>query len=325
MKKLIVLACGLILGAAAHGLNSTAERSFSNRQSIFAEGLTSNQGSAPSGGFPPESKNVQVLVGAGDIAGCANLSGAEATAKLLDRIPGTVFAAGDLAYPSGRDNDFANCYDPTWGRHKARTRPALGNHEYGTLDASGYFRYFGEAAGDPKKGYYSYDLSAWHVVVINSNCQRVGGCQAGSPQEQWLRQDLAAHPAACTLAYWHHPLFSSGFDPKHAMRPEMKAIWQDLYKVGAEIVVNGHEHNYERFAPQDPDGKLDPVRGIREFVVGTGGKDHTPLGEPIANSERRNADAFGVLKLTLRPKGYDWEFIHEAGKRFTDSGSGTCH
>jgi acid phosphatase type 7 len=160
--------------------------------------------------------------------------------------------------------------------------------------------------------------------VINSNCTKVGGCGAGSPQERWLRSDLASHPARCTLAYWHHPLFSSGIIRRHAMHPEMKPIWQALYEAGAEVVINGHEHNYERFAPQDPDGTLDAARGLREFVVGSGGRSHTPFGTPIANSEKRNADTFGVLKLTLRPDGYDWEFVPEQNKIFTDSGSGTC-
>lgn len=263
-----------------------------------------------------------VLVGAGDIADCRNLAGAEATAKLLDHIPGTVFAAGDLAYPDGTKENFV-CYGQTWGRAKSRTRPAPGNHEFHSSGATPYFDYFGSAAGDPQNGYYSYELGSWHIVVLNSECKDVGGCDAGSRQEKWLRSDLAAHPAACTVAYWHKPLFSSG--GAHGNDPEIKPLWQALYDAHATIVVNGHDHDYERFAPQDPDAVADHARGIREFVVGTGGKSHRPFGTIRPNSEVRNADAFGVLKLTLRDKGYDWQFIPEAGKSFTDSGSGTCH
>jgi len=265
-----------------------------------------------------------VLVGAGDIASCDDLAGAEATAKLIEKIPGTVFAAGDLAYPDGSDEQFAKCYAPTWGRFKDRTRPAPGNHEYHKSGASGYARYFGAAAGDPSKAYYSYELGTWHIVVLNSECAEVGGCDAASPQGKWLREDLEQHPVACTLAYFHKPLFSSG--GKHGSNPEMKPLWDTLYGAGADVILNGHDHDYERFAPQDPEGHADAKRGIREFVVGSGGKNsHRKMGEAKANSEIRNDDTFGVLKLTLRPAGYDWEFVPEAGKTFTDTGRGSCH
>jgi acid phosphatase type 7 len=273
---------------------------------------------------PPTTGSAAVLVGAGDIASCDDLDGARATAKLLDNIPGTVFAAGDLAYPDGSDEQFQNCYGPTWGRFKDRTRPAPGNHEYHSRGASGYARYFGAAAGDPAKGYYSYQLGQWHIIVLNSECDAVGGCGAGSAQRQWLQEDLAAHATKCTLAYWHKPLFSSG--AAHGNDPEVKPLWDALYAADAEVVINGHDHDYERFAPQDPSGKLDPQRGIREFVVGTGGKNsHRRFATPKPNSERRQADTFGVLKLTLHSTSYDWEFVPEGGKTFTDSGSGTCH
>lgn len=265
-----------------------------------------------------------MLVGAGDIASCDDLRGAEATAKLIEKIPGTVFAAGDLAYPDGSDEQFAKCYGPTWGRFKDRTRPAPGNHEYHSDGASGYVRYFGAVAGDPKKGYYSYDLADWHIVVLNSECDTVGGCGPGSAQEKWLRQDLKDHPAKCTLGYWHKPLFSSG--AKHGNDPEIKPLWDALYSAGADVVINGHDHDYERFAPQDPPGKLDLEHGIREFVVGTGGKNsHRSFASSKPNSEVRQADTFGVLKLTLRATSYDWEFVPETGKTFADSGTGTCH
>jgi acid phosphatase type 7 len=263
-----------------------------------------------------------VLVGAGDIADCRDLSGAEATAKLLERIPGTVMAVGDLAYPDGSKENF-QCYDKTWGRVKARTRPAAGNHEFHAPAGTAYFDYFGASAGDPKEGYYSYELGTWHIVVLNSECRDIGGCDEASRQVQWLRADLAAHPAACTLAYWHKPLFSSG--SAHGDDPEMRPLWQALYDANADVVINGHDHNYERFAPQNPDGRSDAKRGIREFVVGTGGKNHRPILLAKPNSESRNADAYGVLKLTLRAGAYDWQFVAEAGKHFVDSGSGKCH
>jgi hypothetical protein len=275
-------------------------------------------------GAPASTPNDQaaVLVGAGDIADCTDLSGAEATAKLLEAIPGTVMAVGDLAYPDGTQANFA-CYDKTWGRVKARTRPAVGNHEFHSTGATYYFSYFGPAAGDATKGYFSYELGVWHVIVLNSECAAVGGCEQGSKEEQWLRSDLANHHAACTLAYFHKPLFSSG--GTHGDAAEFRAFWQALYEAHADVVVNGHDHDYERFAPQNPAGEADGAHGIREFVVGTGGKSHRPFAAPHPNSEVRNADTFGVLKLALRAGAYDWQFIPEAGKTFTDSGSGSCH
>ena len=269
----------------------------------------------------PDSQSA-VLVGAGDIADCRDLSGAEATAKLLEKIPGTVMAVGDLAYPDGTKENF-DCYDRTWGRVKDRTRPAPGNHEFHSAGASFYFQYFGPAAGDPKDGFYSYDLGTWHIIVLNSECVEVGGCEAGSREEKWLRADLAAHPIACTLAYFHKPLFSSS--GAHGDDLALKPFWQALYDANADVVISGHDHDYERFAPQTPNGFEDRGRGIREFVVGTGGKNHRPFGEPHRNSEVRDASAFGVLKLTLKPDSYDWKFIPEAGKTFTDSGTGYCH
>jgi hypothetical protein len=270
----------------------------------------------------PAKDQTAILVGAGDIADCKDLAGAEATAKLVEQIPGTVMVPGDLAYPDGSKENF-ECYNKTWGRVKSRTRPSPGNHEFHASGATPYFDYFGAAAGDPKSGYYSYEVGSWHIIVLNSECQDVGGCHAGSPEEKWLRADLAAHPTPCTLAYWHKPLFSSG--GAHGNDPEIRPLWQDLYEANADVVVNGHDHDYERFAPQTPDGTADSARGIREFVVGTGGKSHRPFGTIKPNSEVRDATAYGVLKLTLKPNGYDWQFIPEAEKTFTDSGSGTCH
>jgi hypothetical protein len=261
--------------------------------------------------------NDAVFVGAGDIAACAS-DGDEATAKLLDNISGTVFTTGDNAYAGGTADEFADCYAPSWGRHKGRTRPSAGNHDYGTAGAAGYFGYFGSTAGEPGKGYYSYDLGAWHIIVLNSNIS----VETGSPQEQWLRADLAAHAVTCTLAYWHHPRFSSGL--VHGSDSFVQPLWQALYDYGADVVLVGHEHNYERFAPQDPSGNANPARGIRQFVIGTGGRSHYPFGIPIANSEVRNDDTYGVLKLTLHSTSYTWEFIPEAGKTFKDSGDAAC-
>jgi hypothetical protein len=271
--------------------------------------------SPPAGGTDP------VMVGAGDIARCSS-PGAEATAKLLDGIPGTVYTTGDNAYESGTTTEFANCYDPTWGRHKARTKPAPGNHEYNTPGASGYFGYFGAAAGDPSKGYYSYDLGGWHIISLNSMCEYVGGCGASSPMVDWLQKDLAANPKSCTLAYFHHPLFSSG---EHGNQTKMRPTWDALYAANADVVLNGHDHHYERFAQQSPSGAADPARGIREFVVGTGGGSHYSVVSIQPNSQVRNTDTYGVLKLTLRPTSYDWQFVPEAGQNFTDSGTTSCH
>jgi 3',5'-cyclic AMP phosphodiesterase CpdA len=270
----------------------------------------------------PESPD-PVLVGAGDIADCNEIEGARATAALLDRIPGTVFTLGDNAYTSGTAEQFRDCYGPTWGRHLERTRPAVGNHDYRTKGAAAYFAYFGAAAGPPDKGYYSYDLGKWHVVVLNSNCGEIGGCRAGSPQEQWLRRDLAQHPALCTVAMWHHPRFSSASE--HGDDSATQDLWKALEEAGAELVLSGHDHTYERFAPRDADGRPDPERGIRQFVVGTGGRHEYAWGTIEPTSQAHDNETFGVLKLTLHPDSYDWEFVPVEGGTFTDSGTAKCH
>jgi hypothetical protein len=270
---------------------------------------------------PPARGGEASLVAVGDIGDCDS-SEDEAVARLVARSPGTLATLGDTVYESGSPQQFADCYAPAWERFRARTRPATGNHDYETDGARGYFDYFGAAAGAPDRGYYSYDLGAWHVVVLNSNCSGVGGCQAGSPQERWLAADLAAHPARCTLAYWHHPRFSSG---KHGDFEQMQDVWQTLYDAGADLVLNGHDHDYERFAPQTPTGDADPARGIVEFVVGTGGKGLTDIGDPRPNSAIRDDQTFGVLRLRLHPSGYDWRFVPIPGGSFRDSGSAVCH
>ena len=274
-------------------------------------------------------RRARVLIATGDIADCAS-RGDEATGALVRVIAGTVATLGDHAYVTGSRQEFSRCYAPSWGAVKARTRPAAGNHDYETRNANGYFDYFGEAAGNRGEGYYSYDLGAWHIIVINSNCAHVGGCGTSSQQGRWLRADLAAHPATCTLAYWHHPLFSSG--QEHGGDEAMRPVWQTLYDAGADVVLSAHEHHYERFAPQDPDGRLDRKRGIRQFVVGTGGKSHYGFGRILGTSEVRHAESFGVLVLRLHQASYDWVFV-PVGSRldrsdersFPDSGRADCH
>ena len=263
----------------------------------------------------PPSASV-VLVGAGDIADC-NTGGP--TAALLDNIAGTVFTAGDNAYTNGTASEFASCYDPSWGRHKARTRPSPGNHDYGTSGATGYYNYFGALAGPAGLGYYSYDLGAWHILSLNSNISM----SAGSAQETWVRADLAASTKTCTLAYWHHPRFSSG--SSHGSSTQSAGVFQALYDAGADVVVVGHDHEYERFALQSPSAAPDPVRGIREFVVGTGGAGLYSFATPLPNSEVRDNTSHGVIKFTLSDGSYTWQYIPVAGDSFTDSGSGTCH
>src|SRR5213078_756919 len=260
------------------------------------------------------------LVGAGNVSLC-NATGDDATALLLDSIPGTVFGAGDNAYDKGTLTQYNTCYGLTWGRQKARTQPAPGDLDYKTANASGYFGYFGAAAGDPKQGYYSYDAGAWHVVVLNSGSPSLVPTTATSPQVQWLRADLAAHPAHCTLAYWHHPLFDSKDNPNANIRP----LWDVLYAAGVDVVVNAHYGFYERFAPQTPAGVADPAGGIREFVAGTGGALLTPFGTTRANSQVRSSGTFGVLRLDLGDASYSWRFVPVAGKTFTDNGTTACH
>jgi len=233
-----------------------------------------------------------------------------------------VLGLGDLQYENGAISKFGASYDPSWGRVKAITRPAAGNHEYQTAGAAGYYQYFGAAAGDPTRGYYSFDLGGWHLIALNSNCSAVGGCGAGSTQERWLRADLAAHASAsCTLAYWHHPRFSSG---EHGSDSTYRAFWQALYDANADLVLVGHDHDYERFAPQTPSGSLDLARGIREFVAGAGGKGVRTFPTVRRNSEARDVSSLGILELTLGTNEYSWRFRPAVGS-FTDAGTGACH
>ena len=266
-------------------------------------------------GTPPTGD--PVLVGAGDMASSG--SNDSRTAALLDTIPGTVFTAGDNVYPDGTATQFNTYYHPTWGRHRARTRPAPGNHDYNVAGAAGYFGYFGSVAGPSGRGYYSYDLGTWHIVSLNSEISMA----PGSAQETWLRDDLTASSQPCTLAYWHKPLFTSGSN--HGPATSTRPLFQALYDFGAEVVVAGHNHQYERFAPMNPTGGLDNATGIRAFVAGTGGVGHYGFVTPQPNSQVRDGTTYGVLKFTLHPNSYDWQFVPIAGQSFTDSGTTGCH
>lgn len=274
---------------------------------------TRSQGAGPD----PGSSEEVVLVGAGDIAKCDLMGGAHGTARLLDQTPGTIFTLGDHAYESGSTSDFEKCYTPTWGRHRARTRPSPGNHDLKTDRGRPYYEYFGDNAGPKGRGYYSYDLGSWHIISLNSE----DDTRPGSAQGLWLREDLKANPRECILAYWHTPRFSSG---PHGNDRRLSDVWRMLYEAGAEIVLSGHDHTYERFAPLDAEGDVDPERGVRQFVVGTGGAGVYKFKRPAPNSEIRSNDTYGVLKLTLGPGRYQWEFLPVSAGKFSDSGSGTC-
>ena len=252
------------------------------------------------------------------------------TAALLTTDLAAVLPLGDNQYYCGGLSAFLASYDQSWGAAKPITRPAVGNHEYLTsggtgcdasnAGAAGHFAYFGAAAGNPGAGYYSFDIGAWHLIALNSNCSSAGGCGSTSPQGRWLAADLAAHPTVCTLAYWHIPLFSSG----GRASSNSKSFWNQLYAAGADLILTGHDHIYERFARQTPTGQADPASGIREFVVGTGGANHTSIATVAPNSEVRDSTTYGVLRLALHPQGYDWQFVPESGGTFTDSGSEAC-
>lgn len=254
------------------------------------------------------------------LRGYSGVPGAPATAALLERLPGAILVLGDLAYWDGSREEFLGCFDRSWGRHKDRTYPVPGNHEYRSPEAGPYFDYWGARAGELGKGYYSFDLGAWHIVALNSNI----AIEKGSEQEAWLRRDLAASQANCILAYWHHPRFSSG---RHGDEPRMRDVYRTLYEAGASIALAGHDHDYERFTPMDPEGKPDPERGLRSFVVGTGGgqlKPQTIRKPPRENSEIVDGTTWGILELTLYAGSYTWRFIPVEGGSFEDSGHAPC-
>lgn len=265
-------------------------------------------------GFVPAG-SIGLWVGAGDIGYCGT-PGAEATGRLLDRYQGTVFTAGDNAYMSGTSAEYQTCYVPGWGRQLSRTRPSVGNHD-NINGGSAYYQYFGASAGQIGAGYYSYAVGPWNVIALNSEIPSA----SGTAQMEWLRNELATKRPLCTAVYWHRPLFSSG---RHGDNADMRDVWRTLYEFDVDLVIGGHDHTYERFAPQDPDGRYDPGHGIREFVVGTGGAPLYEFPNVRPNSEVRGA-AWGVTAFTLGPNGYQWEFVPVDGQTFRDSGSASCH
>jgi Fibronectin type III domain/Calcineurin-like phosphoesterase len=321
------------LGYADTGLSPNTTYSYTV-DAFDSSGNRSAQSVSVSGTTGSPSSGDPVIAAAGDIAcgpgdsrwnGGAGTPGACQELATSNILFGSELAAvlplGDEQYEDGTQAAFMQSYDPSWGRVSGLSRPVPGNHEYQTQGAAGYYSYFGSLAGDPTKGYYSFDIGAWHLIALNSECAIIGGCGTGSPEEVWLRNDLAAHSNTCTLAYWHRPRFSSGFNGGNSA---FAAWWSDLYNAHADIVLNGHDHDYERFAPQDPSQNPDP-NGIREFVAGTGGQEHLAFVNQSRNSQIFNNNTFGVLKLTLHPTSYDWQFVPQAGGTFTDSGTGSCH
>jgi Calcineurin-like phosphoesterase len=266
-----------------------------------------------------------LLAVAGDISRCTN-DNDEATASLLDDLfvdrSGVVGVLGDSAYPNGTTAEFAQCYDPTWGRHRVRTRAAVGNHEYNTSNAKAYWDYFGAKAGRRHDGWYAFDLGSWRIIVINSNCSEIGGCSATSPEGRWLAGELADHPTECAAVMMHHPRFSSGAE--HGDDPTMGPLWDQFYAGGVDLVLSGHDHNYERLARLDPDGHVDSEAGIRSLIVGTGGTPLRPTDGPRPHSKSLIDDRYGVLALHLGEHGYDYEFVTTVGGAVADSGHGSC-
>jgi PKD repeat protein len=260
------------------------------------------------------------FVGAGNIATCGTAND-EATARLLDAIPGAVFTAGDNAFPNGSDTDYSNCYHPSWGRHKDRTRAVLGNHDYQLGHANAAFTYFGDRVGPAGLGYYSYEVGAWHVIVLNDNI----AFDAASAQGRWLADDLAKNTKRCTVALWHVPMFVSSWTAGYTRNEEHKPLWDALYAAGVDLVINGQQHHYNRFKPMTPSGDVDEARGIVSFNVGTGGGDGVEMATEVHPNSAAISATFGVLKLTLRSDSYNWEFVPVPGATFSDSGSGSCH
>jgi len=315
----------VLLSLSVPGLISGSGITFQNGEVVFSQ---SDPVIAAAGDIACDPTNSDFNNGSGTTTSCREKYTSD---LLLNGGFSAVLALGDTQYYCGGYQAFLQSYASTWGRILSITHPAVGNHEYLTsggtdcnsanAGAAGYFQYFGAAAGTPGQGYYSFDIGTWHIIALNSNCTDAEGCDASTPQGKWLEADLTAHTNYCTLAFWHIPLFSSG---GRAAQNSL-SFWQVLYNHDADLILTGHDHIYERFAPQTPAGIADPVRGIREFIVGTGGADHTTITTIAPNSEVTNANTFGVLKLTLHPTSYDWQFVPEAGESFTDSGTTACH
>jgi acid phosphatase type 7 len=326
---LVGLAAVLRTAGADHGATgATGVGETSGRGTPALESPTPGaSASGPAGGAgaslrPTPLPAEVVLVGAGDIGRC-DATTDDDTASLAETLPGIVFTLGDNAYGHGSESDYRDCFGGSWGRFEDRIElPVPGNHDYDTDGAAGYRAYFGDRAAREGTTWYSRDVGAWHVVVLDSNCDRVdGGCGEDSAQVRWLRDDLAASRARCTLALFHHPRFSSG---EHGSDQEVAPFWEALYEDGADLVLNGHDHDYERFAPQDPNAQPDEDGGIMELVVGTGGADLRRFHDPIANSRVREAVAHGVIELGLSQTGWRWQF-HSTDGSFTDAGADRCH
>ena len=312
---LVLLGLALLLTArfAPSAVTPSASPSVAATPSSAPSGLPSGSPGGTPTSAPTGTGADAILLAVGDIAYC-DATADELVGELAARLPGTIALLGDNAYQHGSAADYANCFDPTWGGLRDRLRPVPGNHEYETKEAAPYFSYFGAAVGNVGQGWYSYDLGAWHLIALNSECGAIGGCGPGSPELSWLEADLAAHPVACTLAYWHHPRYSSG---RHGDNDMTEAFWQALAAAGADVVLEGHDHDYERLAPID---------GIRSFVVGTGGRSlYAWPGAPGPHTEVRANDTYGLLQLTLGATDYSWRFVPASGGSFTDAGAGQCH
>lgn len=331
VTTLSCLCLGFIFADLAVGQNpfdvdlGSGRTSTGSRVGHSVAGQTRNATTSQPGSKTNQNATATVLA-AGDIAECDH-QGDETTARILAQYPqATILTLGDNAYQHGTPADFRNCYAPSWGKFKERTRPATGNHDEATKNAQGYWDFFGPRGGPYDKYYYSYDLGAWHLVVLNSDCWRVGGCDPTDPQIEWLAADLAAHRNRCTLAYWHRPPFTSGRYglPKDTNR--VMPLWQTLYNEGVDVLLVGHDHDYERFIPMDASGQADPSKGVREFVVGTGGGNLRPFeNPPLPTTATRSFSTWGVLRLTLEPGKYAWRFLPVTPGGFTDLGVGTCH
>jgi alkaline phosphatase len=279
---------------------------------------------APTTAVPIDEASAAVLVGAGDIAACDDGGRAALTGRLAASIApttATVFTTGDNAYPSGRIQDFEDCYAAAWGALRARTRPATGNHEWQTSGAAGYHAYFGDAAGPPDATWYAYDAGTWRVIVLDSECDHVGGCDAGSPQGRWLAAELAKQTAGCSVAIWHRPRFSSG--DRHGSDPSVAPLFEAVAAGGVDLVLNGHEHSYERFGRLSPNGRPD-LDGVREIVVGTGGAEAYGFDAPLAGSEFRVTGVPAILVLQLAPGAYRWRLVGGEDARTLDEGSDRC-
>lgn len=297
---------------------TAAPRAASSKSSAPARAAVPGVVVAAAGDIACDPKHAAYKGGAGTPTECRQ----GATSDLvLAMKPAKVLVLGDIQYEVGRLAAFQESYDKSWGRFKKNSLPAPGNHEYGTGVTRGYFEYFGPKYGTKRKSWYSTDVGGWHVISLNSNCAQIGGCQKGSAQEKWLRADLAASKAKCTLAIMHHPRWTSGL---HGNSTQVDGLWRTLAEAGADVVLAGHDHHYERLAPLDAAGRVDEAKGMRSFVVGTGGRSLYPSFGRATGSEVRDSQTFGVLKLTLSPASYAWEFVAVPGESFTDSGSGSC-